>query len=304
LRTVATGGVVRVANGCSVVAGRIVEVRMPRRWLVRVQVVEYLRAFLLGRTGWSRLGGLLIISGAFGLFRRDYLTEILGYATSTVTEDFELIVRLQRHLREKAIPGQVVFIPDPVAWTEVPTSLAVLGRQRERWHRGLISTMVAHRKVIGNAAYGATGLVAMPYFLVAELLAPVVEAAGLVLTVVCTLSGLLAPAFALAFFATAYLFGTLLSLAAILMEEVSFQRYRRPADTAWLIAFAFLEPFGYRQITVWFRLKAFVRYVRGDSTWGRMRREGFGAGADSSARAAADNAITPGCVTLRSTDTA
>jgi cellulose synthase/poly-beta-1,6-N-acetylglucosamine synthase-like glycosyltransferase len=271
----AVGGTIRVVNSCRVEDGRVVEPRVDRRWLTGVQTVEYLRAFLFGRLGWNLLGGNLIISGAFGLFRRDYLTEILGYATSTVTEDFELIVRLQRYLREKAIPGQVVFIPDPVAWTEVPTSLAVLGRQRERWHRGLISTMVSHRRLIGNAAYGTTGLVAMPYFLIAELLAPVVEAAGLIITVGCTLTGLLAPAYALAFFATAYLFGTLLSLAAILMEEVSFQRYRRPADTAWLVWFAFIEPFGYRQITVWFRLKAFVRYMRGDHTWGRMMREGF-----------------------------
>ncbi|MGE0360498.1 MAG: glycosyltransferase [Vicinamibacterales bacterium] len=276
----AVGGTIRVVNSCRVADGRVVDARVDGRWLAGIQTVEYLRAFLFGRLGWNLLGGNLIISGAFGLFRRDYLTEILGYATSTVTEDFELIVRLQRHLRERAIPGKVVFIPDPVAWTEVPTSIAVLGRQRERWHRGLIATMVAHRRLIGNAAYGATGLIAMPYFLIAELLAPVVEAAGLVITVACTLTGLLAPSYAFAFFAAAYLFGTLLSLAAILMEEVSFKRYRRPADTLRLVWFAFIEPFGYRQVTVWFRLKAFVRYFRGDHTWGRMLREGFGAAAE------------------------
>jgi cellulose synthase/poly-beta-1,6-N-acetylglucosamine synthase-like glycosyltransferase len=272
----AVGGTIRVVNSCRVEDGRVVDARVDARWLAGIQTVEYLRAFLFGRLGWNLLGGNLIISGAFGLFRRDYLTEILGYERGTVTEDFELIVRLQRYLREHAMAGKVVFIPDPVAWTEVPTTLAVLGRQRERWHRGLIATMVTHRRLIGNPAYGATGLIAMPYFLIAELLAPVVEALGLVLTVACTLTGLLAPVYALAFFATAYFFGTLLSLAAILMEEVSFHRYRRPSDTLRLIWFAFLEPFGYRQITVWFRLKAFVRYWQGDHSWGRMRREGFG----------------------------
>lgn len=271
----AVGGTIRVVNSCRVEDGRVVEARVDSRWLAGVQTVEYLRAFLFGRLGWNLLGGNLIISGAFGLFRRDYLTEILGYATSTVTEDFELIVRLQRHLKEHAIAGQVVFIPDPVAWTEVPNSLAVLGRQRERWHRGLITTMVAHRKLIFNPSYGATGLIAMPYFLIAELFAPVVEVFGLVITVVCCFMGILEPGFALAFFAAAYLFGTLLSLAAILMEEVSFQRYRRPADTLRLVLFAFIEPFGYRQVTVWFRLKAFVRYFQGDRSWGRMKREGF-----------------------------
>ena len=173
--------------------------------------------------------------------------------------------------------GKVVVLPDPVAWTEVPTSVAVFGRQRERWHRGLIATIVAHRAVLFNPRYGAMGLIAMPYFLIAELLAPLVEAIGLVITVLCTLAGVLAPGFALVFFATAYLFGTLLSLAAILMEEVSFHRYRRPSDTLRLVFFAFIEPFGYRQVTVYFRLKAFVRYLQGDHTWGRMKREGFGA---------------------------
>lgn len=272
----AVGGTIRVVNSCAVEDGRVIDARVDGRWLSGIQTVEYLRAFLFGRLGWNLLGGNLIISGAFGLFRRDYLTEILGYATSTVTEDFELIVRLQRYLREQRTPAKVVFIPDPVAWTEVPVSVAAFGRQRERWHRGLIATMVAHRTVIFNPRYGAMGLVAMPYFLIAELLAPVVEGAGLVLTVVCTLTGVLGAGFALAFFAVAYLFGTLLSLAAILMEEVSFRRYRRTSDTLRLVFFAFVEPVGYRQITVWYRLKAFLRYLQGDHSWGRVKREGFG----------------------------
>jgi len=273
----AVGGTIRVVNSCRVEDGRVIDARVDSRWLAGIQTVEYLRAFLFGRLGWNLLGGNLIISGAFGLFRRDYLTEILGYATSTVTEDFELIVRLQRHLKEKAIRASVVFIPDPVAWTEVPVSIAVLGRQRERWHRGLIATMVAHRRLLFNPRYGATGLLAMPYFLFGELLAPLVELVGLVLSLGGAAFGLLHPRYALAFFAVAYLYGSVLSLAAILMEEVSFHRYRRRSDTWRLVAFAFLEPFGYRQITVWFRLKAFVRYFRGDHSWGRMKREGFGA---------------------------
>ena len=281
----AVGGTIRVVNACTVEEGRVTDARVDSRWMSGIQTVEYLRAFLFGRLGWNLLGGNLIISGAFGLFRRDYLTEILGYATSTVTEDFELIVRLQRHLREQNASAKVVFIPDPVAWTEVPTSVAVFGRQRERWHRGLISTMVAHRQVLFNPKYGATGLIAMPYFLFAELLAPVVEAAGLVVTVLCTLAGILSVRFAVAFFVAAYLFGTLLSLAAILMEEVSFHRYRRPADTARLLWFAFIEPFGFRQVTVWFRLKAFYKYLQGDHSWGRMKREGFGGTASGEAPA-------------------
>ena len=272
----AVGGTIRVVNSCRVEDGRVVDARVDSRWLVGIQTVEYLRAFLFGRLGWNLLGGNLIISGAFGLFRRDYLTEILGYATSTVTEDFELIVRLQRHLKEKNIKAKVIFIPDPVAWTEVPTSIAVLARQRERWHRGLIATLVSHRRLIGNPRYGSTGLIAMPYFLLAEMASPVIETFGLLLTIVGTSFGLLAPKFAVAFFVVAYLYGIVLSLAAILMEEVSFHRYRRTSDTMRLVFFALVEPFGYRQLTLWFRIKAFERFFRGDHSWGRMKREGFG----------------------------
>jgi cellulose synthase/poly-beta-1,6-N-acetylglucosamine synthase-like glycosyltransferase len=271
----AVGGTIRVVNSCTVDEGRVTNARVDSRLLPGIQTVEYLRAFLFGRLGWNLLGGNLIISGAFGLFRRDYLTEILGYATSTVTEDFELIVRLQRFLKEKNIKAKVAFIPDPVAWTQVPASVAVLGRQRERWHRGLIATLVTHRQIIFNPRYGAMGMIAMPYFLFAELLAPVVEAVGLVLTIVGTAFGMLSIKYAVAFFLVAYLYGSALSLAAILMEAVSFHKYRRPADTLRLVLYAFIEPFGFRQITVWFRLKAFVRYVRGDHSWGRMKREGF-----------------------------
>lgn len=272
----AVGGTIRVVNSCAVENGRVVDARVDRRWLSGVQTVEYLRAFLFGRLGWNLLGGNLIVSGAFGLFRREYLMEILGYATGTVTEDFELTVRLQRFLKERKINARVVFIPDPVAWTEVPTSVAVFGRQRERWHRGLIATMVAHRDVLFNPRYGTTGLLAMPYFFLGEMLAPVVEALGLLLAIVGTMFGLLAPRYAVAFFLVAYLYGIALSLAAILMEEASFHRYRRRSDTLRLVLFAFIEPLGYRQITIWFRLKAFGRYFRGDHSWGRMRREGFG----------------------------
>jgi cellulose synthase/poly-beta-1,6-N-acetylglucosamine synthase-like glycosyltransferase len=283
----AVGGTIRVVNGCTVEHGRVTEARVAPEWLAGIQTVEYLRAFLFGRLGWNLLGGNLIVSGAFGLFRRDYLQAILGYATSTVTEDFELIVRLQRYLREQRIRARVVFIPDPVAWTEVPVTLGVLGRQRERWHRGLIATMVTHRDLLGNPRHGATGLLAMPYFLFAELLAPVVETAGLLLTVVGTVFGLLDLRYALLFFLVTYAYGTVLSLSAILMEEVSFHRYRRPADTARLVAWALLEPFGYHQITVWYRLKAFWRYLRGDDSWGRMTRVGFGATPPAGDRGAA-----------------
>jgi cellulose synthase/poly-beta-1,6-N-acetylglucosamine synthase-like glycosyltransferase len=271
----AVGGTIRVANGCKVEDGRVVDARVDRRILPGIQTVEYLRAFLFGRLGWNRLGGNLIISGAFGLFRRDYLLAISGYRTGNVTEDMDLVVRLQRYVRENKLPDTMPFVPDPVAWTEVPVTRAVLGRQRERWHRGLIATMWTHRKVMLNPRYGAMGMLSFPFYLLGETLAPLVELFGYASLVIGVPFGLVNWQFAVAFLVAAVGYGFLLSLWAIVLEELSFRRYQRTGDIARLVGYAALEAFGYRQLTLVFRLHAFYKYLRGVESWGHMKREGF-----------------------------
>ena len=272
----AVGGTLRVANGCGVRMGRVVDPRVAFSWLSGCQVVEYLRAFLFGRLGWNTIGGSLIISGAFGLFKREYLIAIGGYKTGNVTEDMDLVVRLQRYLYENGIKAELPFIPDPVAWTEVPSDWKVLARQRERWHRGLIGTMITHKDLVFNRKYGAMGMVAMPYFLFGEMLAPIVELLGYALTGLGLAIGAVDTRFALLFFACAVGYGTLLSFWAIVLEELSFRRYRRRGDLARMLFFGFIEGLGYRQLTVWFRLQAFWKYFRGAENWGVMTRKGFG----------------------------
>ncbi len=271
----AVGGTIRVANSCRVEYGRVVEARVDRRWLPGVQTVEYLRAFLFGRLGWNRLGGNLIISGAFGLFRRDYVIAVGGYRTRTVGEDMDLVVRLHRYLKEHNIEGSIPFIPDPVAWTEVPTSIRVLGRQRERWHRGLIETLVEHRAMLFNPRYGRIGMITYPYFLFGELLAPIVEVLGYLCLVLGLMVGGVNVRFAWLFLLVALAYGTLLSFWAIVLEELSFRRYHRVGDLLALFGLAVVEAIGYRQITVWFRLRAFWSYLQGEQSWGHMTRVGF-----------------------------
>ena len=271
----AVGGTIRVANSCRVEYGRVVDARVDHRLLPGIQTVEYLRAFLFGRLGWNRLGGNLIISGAFGLFRRDLVQAVGGYQTGNVTEDMDLVVRLHRHVRERKMKVTLPFIPDPVAWTEVPSSVRVLGRQRERWHRGLIATLWTHRDMLFNPRYGRVGMVSFPFFVFGELLAPVVELFGYVTLALGLAFGLIDFQFAALFFAVAVGYGTLLSVWALVLEELSFRRYRRARDVAALLGYAIVESFGYRQMTVWFRLRAFWRYARGVRSWGTMRREGF-----------------------------
>jgi YaiO family outer membrane protein len=272
----AVGGTVRVANNCTVKDGRVTDARVPGKAIPGIQVVEYLRAFLFGRLGWNRLGGNLIISGAFGLFRKEYMMAVGGYHTGSIVEDLDLVVRMHRYLRRNKIKYEMPFIPDPVAWTEVPESLRILSRQRERWHRGLIAAMWQYKTMLFNPRYGRIGFLAMPFYAFGEMLAPVVELLGYLITAAGLAFGLVNVSFALLFVLVAWGYGMLLSIWAVVLEEVSFRRYRRFGDLFRLLLFASLENFGYRQLTVFWRLKAFINVWKGVHAWGDMARKGFG----------------------------
>jgi YaiO family outer membrane protein len=272
----AVGGTVRVANSCTVKDGRVTDARVPGKLIPGIQVVEYLRAFLFGRLGWNRLGGNLIISGAFGLFRKEWVMAVDGYRTSSIVEDLDLVVRMHRYLKQHRIKYEMPFIPDPVAWTEVPESFKVLSRQRERWHRGLIAATWQYKTMLFNPRYGRIGIFAMPFYAFGEMLAPVVELVGYVITALGLAFGLVNVTFALLFVLVAWGYGMLLSIWAVVLEEVSFRRYRRFGDLFRLLLFASLENFGYRQLTVFWRLKAFVNAWKGVHSWGDMTRKGFG----------------------------
>ena len=284
-QVVAAGGTVRVANGSQVKGGRVRVARPPRNPLAGIQAVEYLRAFLFGRLGWNRLGGNLIISGAFGLFRRETVIAAGGYLHETVGEDMELVARLRRRGVEQRTPHRVEFIPDPVAWTEVPESLRILGRQRDRWQRGLADVLWRYRDVAFRPRYGTLGLVALPYFILVELLAPLVELVGLLGLGAGLLLGAVDGSFALLFFLVAYGFGILLSCLTLVLDELSFQRYTRIRDRLVLLPWVVLESLGYRQLTAYWRLRGLVKFMRGRTDWGVMTRTGFAAqkgSADSS----------------------
>ncbi len=272
---VAVGGVIRVANGCVIDSGRVVEVRTPKSPLANFQIVEYLRAFLAGRTGWSTLNCMLIVSGAFGLYRRQDVIEAGGLATDSIGEDMELTTRIHRTLREKKVKYRIVFVPDPVAWTEVPDTLRVLGRQRDRWHRGLTDTLLRNKKMLFNPRYGTVGLLAMPYFLLFEWFGPIIELLGYVAFVLGLALGIINLEFALLFFIAAVGLGALLSVAAVFLEELRLRRYPRWRDLGKLTAYGILENFGYRQLNTYWRVKGLISFIRKNTEWGEMERKGF-----------------------------
>jgi cellulose synthase/poly-beta-1,6-N-acetylglucosamine synthase-like glycosyltransferase len=273
--TVAAGGIVRIVNGCEVKDGRVVRISLPDRALPIFQVVEYLRAFLTGRVGWSVMRSLLLISGAFGIYRKEEVVQVGGYAHDTDTEDLELVVRLHEAMRQAKRPYRVVFVPDPVCWTEVPSTWRVLWRQRNRWHRGMLQSLWGHKRMLLNPRYGALGIFAVPYFVFFEMFGPFVEILGYLAVAISWALGLLNTTFFLLFLTMAILYGIFLSVAAVLLEEMSFRRYPSWEDLMKLLFFGVLENFGYRQLLALFKVKAFWDFVRRKRHWGRMDRSGF-----------------------------
>jgi cellulose synthase/poly-beta-1,6-N-acetylglucosamine synthase-like glycosyltransferase len=254
-----------------------VDATMPRGWIERVQVLEYLRSFLLGRTGWSRLGGLLIISGAFGVFRRDVVVEVGGLDLTTLGEDAELVARIHHHLRKQKRDYRITFVAEPVCWTEVPHSRKVLARQRARWSQGLAEVLWRHRAMIGNPRYGRVGLMVLPYYLLFELLGPVVELFGVLVVIAAFCLGLTNLTFVLLFAGVAFGYGAFVSISALAVEEFSFHRYRRWRDLFVAVGAVLIENVGYRQLHAWWRLKGLWRaLLRRETSWGVMTRTGFG----------------------------
>lgn len=271
--TVATGGTVRLANGCTVEEGFLTRVGLPHNLLALLQIVEYLRAFLFGRMGWSPFNAVLVISGAFGLFRRDAVVAAGGYATRTVGEDMELVVRLHRLHRLQRKPYRIVFVPEPICWTEAPESLAVLRSQRARWHRGLSESLGMNLPLLFHARGGVVGWLAMPFMLLFEWASPMIELTGYFFMVIGAALGYLSLEALWIFLLVSFAFGALLSVNALLLEELTGRIYPRLAELAVLMLVALVENLGYRQIVSWYRLVGFFRWAFGSRAgWGEMKR--------------------------------
>jgi cellulose synthase/poly-beta-1,6-N-acetylglucosamine synthase-like glycosyltransferase len=274
-RVIAAGGIVRVLNGCELVNGRIRQVRLPRNPIVIFQVIEYLRAFLIGREGWARGNMLTIISGAFGLFRRDVVMSAGGYRASAIGEDFDLVARIHRKMLEEKREYRIVFVPDPVCWTEVPSTAKSLGRQRARWQKGLVDVLWPNRDMLFRRRYGRIGTIALPYLWIFEWFAPVLEILGIATIAAAATMGALSRGFFVEFMIYGYLFAAMISVGAVMQEEITYRRYNDWRDVGWLMLYCFLEQFPYRQMHLFWRLQGMWQYARGDVVWRSMDRVGL-----------------------------
>ncbi|MDP4150935.1 MAG: glycosyltransferase [Bacteroidota bacterium] len=274
-KVIATGGVIRIANACEIEDGRLVKVRLPREYLPRVQILEYIRAFILGRMAWSRLNGLMLISGAFGAFDKEIVLKCGGYDTKTVGEDMELVVRMRRFMEEQKLKYRVAFIPDPLCWTEAPVSFKILGRQRNRWTRGTVETLKFHRKMFFNPAYRVLGLLSYPYWFWFEMCAPLIEFFGLLCFLVFALMGWIDWPFFFSLLAFAICFGYLYTVFALFMEVITYNQYKRRTDILKLLITAATEPFLFHPFVVWSAIKGFRDLLMKKKSWGEMTRQGF-----------------------------
>ena len=272
--TVASGGMVRVMNGSQVKDGQVVHSRLPRTSLERFQVVEYLRGFLFGRTGWDTLDGTLIVSGAFAVYHRESVIEAGGVPGDTVTEDIDLIAQLHRWARKNKRHARMTFTSDPVCWTECPATLANLGRQRRRWELGLCQTLWKNLDICLNREFGLVGLVTFPFYLCVEAAGAVAELLGYVLLPVAFLLGLVHSPLMLLFIALAWLYGCFLSASAVMLEDFTYHRYADFRDLLLLLLYALLENLGYRQIILFYRCQGVVRFLTGFRQWEKVSHLG------------------------------
>lgn len=272
---IAVGGVVRIANSCEIEDGRLIKTHVPREIIPRFQVIEYLRAFLMGRMGWSRMNALLLISGALGMFDKKIAIAVGGYNHKTVGEDMELVVRMRRYMTENKKPYRVVYIPDPLCWTEAPSDYKILGRQRNRWMRGTMETLWAHRKIFFNPKYGILGWLSFPYWTFFEWMAPLVEATGLIYFLVLIGLGFDNWSLFILLSATVYFSSIAISFLALLFEELTYHQYQSKRETFLLVITAIIEPFLFHPRSAWWGVRGNIDKIRGQKSWGEMTRTGF-----------------------------
>ena len=273
--TVAVGGYVAIANGCRIEHSRVTDVRMPRSWLARFQIVEYMRSFLLFRLACASGNGVALISGAFGLFRRDALINVGGYDRTAIGEDMDLTLRLQAYYRERKRPIRIAHVPLPVCWTQAPEDGPSLRAQRCRWRRGLLQVLWRHRRMIGNPRYGIIGMGVLPYITIFEGLGPLIELLGYVVTTVAFFLGMLNWQHYRVMLAASILFGAATTLVSVFLSDVSARKYLRMGDLGLIVASAILEHAGYRQVNSWWGCVGTVQAMTGKGGWGPMTRKAF-----------------------------
>lgn len=262
-RTGAVAGIVRPSNGLTVEEGEIVSKGFPRTLLGMNQEIEYARSFQWARIGLSSLHSMLCISGALLLIRKDLFERVGGSWPGAITDDIELTMRLNREvqdLRKKNTP-RLLFAPDAVCYTEVPETVSQYASQRNRWQRGTLQGIARNRGMLFNPAYGLTGLFGMPFFLIFEGLAALVELSAWILMVACLLINIATWHEILIMIYLAYIAGVFVSLTAVLITESGRFRATSWSDFWRLLLAILLDNLGFHQFHLLIRALATFQYA-------------------------------------------
>lgn len=271
--TIAVGGSIKVANSVVLDKGRVVKRLRKLNPLVLFQTIEYYRVFLTSRVWFNSFNGNLIISGAFGLFKKSSVINVGGYDTNTVGEDMDLVVKLHSFYRKNKLPYKIKYSHNSVCWSQVPERLRDLRSQRRRWHIGLITSLFTHRYIFLNPKYGVVGLISYLYYLVYEMLSCILDVVGLVIVLTSYFIGLLNKEFLITFLLIYIVYSAIISITAIVLDNYIFREKLTLVEIIKLILFAILESFGYRQLCSWYRISGFIGYRKSKYQWGKIKRK-------------------------------
>lgn len=270
---VAVGGVVRPCNDVELEGGRVKHYRLPQNTIACMQVVEYDRSFLATRILFDQFNGSLIISGAFGLFKKEAVIAVGGYDTRTMGEDMELVVDLHKYCAANKKPYAIKYATDAVCWTQAPERLKDLCKQRKRWHLGLFQTLIKHRSMAVDFRSGPVSFISYTYFFIYEFLSPFIELFGLIITLLSILSGLINLKFFLTFSLIYALFGATLTLTSFFARTQTSEIKLSLKDVGKAMLMCLLEILFMHNVMTYVRATAFLGYRKKKLQWGRIERK-------------------------------
>ena len=297
-----SGGQLAVVNGVQLKDNKVVNSYLPKNIWIQWQIIEYLKSFMIARYSMSKINSIMIMSGAFSVYKKadllavggfltenndsDFIKQTGGNGLQTVCEDMEIVVRMWRYFYEKGRTAKAVFLPHPVCWTEVPDNSNFLLRQRNRWHRGLAETLKIHKTMLFEPKYKMIGLFAFPYYLFFELLSPIIKILTLIFLIIAGTMGYFNQSWIL----LAVLFSTLASavitsLATVYIEQwtvkhklISFDalRYKTGMDWLRLIVMSILGDFVYAPFRIYAQMMGLKDFINKKNDWYKFSRTGFG----------------------------
>jgi len=276
IKVIGVGATLRMSNSCIIEDGVITRVKPPKAIIPRFQEMEYLRAYLFGKMGWSLVNCVPNISGGLGLYDRDIAVNAGGYDGASHAEDMDIMIKVASYMINNKEPYKIEYIPNSCCWTEGPPNPKILMRQRVRWATGLAQIFVVHRKILFNPRYGRLGLVVFPCNLIFEFLAPIIEAFGIIYFIFLLLKGDVNWSTAGIIFMYSYMFGLVIGTLVIFFDNFVKLHHKTLQESLKLWVLPVLEPFIYHPLLVFYSLKDYYNFATSKKMeWGTMTRQGY-----------------------------